>query len=84
MNKSCFIYNKHKLRIKSRIIIKNEIFFLILKTRLKRKINFSILKKSDKKVQKKFGPDRGSNSEPLAPEARIIPLDHQASGYDKI
>jgi hypothetical protein len=24
------------------------------------------------------GPDRGSNPEPRAPEARIIPLDHQA------
>jgi hypothetical protein len=27
---------------------------------------------------KKEGPDRGSNPEPRAPEARIIPLDHQA------
>ncbi len=26
----------------------------------------------------KYGPDRGSNPEPLAPKARIIPLDHQA------
>ncbi len=26
----------------------------------------------------KDGPDRGSNPEPLAPKARIIPLDHQA------
>ncbi len=28
--------------------------------------------------KEKFGPDRGSNPEPLAPKARIIPLDHQA------
>ena len=27
---------------------------------------------------KKDGPDRGLNPEPLAPKARIIPLDHQA------
>jgi hypothetical protein len=26
----------------------------------------------------KIGPDRESNPEPRAPEARIIPLDHQA------
>ena len=25
------------------------------------------------------GPDRGLNPEPLAPKARIIPLDHQAA-----
>ncbi len=29
--------------------------------------------------EKKDGPDRGSNPEPLAPKARIIPLDHQAT-----
>jgi hypothetical protein len=28
---------------------------------------------------KNFGPDRGLNPEPLAPKARIIPLDHQAT-----
>ena len=28
--------------------------------------------------KKEEGPDRGSNPEPLAPKARIIPLDHQA------
>ncbi len=28
---------------------------------------------------KKNGPDRGLNPEPLAPKARIIPLDHQAA-----
>ena len=34
-----------------------------------------------KTVKKKNedGPDRGSNPEPLAPKARIIPLDHQAT-----
>ncbi len=31
------------------------------------------------KMIKKDGPDRGSNPEPLAPKARIIPLDHQAT-----
>ena len=40
------------------------------------------MKKKIKK--KKIGPDRGSNSEPLAPEARIIPLDHQAAYSLKI
>jgi hypothetical protein len=30
------------------------------------------------KKNKRKGPDRGSNPEPLAPKARIIPLDHQA------
>ena len=30
------------------------------------------------KRQKRDGPDRGLNPEPLAPKARIIPLDHQA------
>ena len=30
------------------------------------------------KKEKKNGPDRGLNPEPLAPKARIIPLDHQA------
>ena len=35
---------------------------------------FDLIKK------KKIGPDRGLNPEPLAPKARIIPLDHQA-GY---
>ena len=30
-------------------------------------------------MKKIIGPDRGSNPEPLAPEARIIPLDHQAA-----
>ena len=30
------------------------------------------------KSKKQWGPDRGSNPEPLAPKARIIPLDHQA------
>ena len=34
----------------------------------------------EKKIQK-IGPDRGSNPEPLAPKARIIPLDHQAFDY---
>ncbi len=29
--------------------------------------------------KKRIGPDRGSNPEPLAPKARIIPLDHQAT-----
>ena len=29
-------------------------------------------------TRKKDGPDRGLNPEPLAPKARIIPLDHQA------
>jgi hypothetical protein len=32
---------------------------------------------SNKIWLKKIGADRGSNSEPLAPEARIIPLDHR-------
>ncbi len=32
-----------------------------------------------KNNQKNFGPDRGLNPEPLAPKARIIPLDHQAT-----
>ncbi len=31
-----------------------------------------------KETKKKDGPDRGLNPEPLAPKARIIPLDHQA------
>ena len=31
------------------------------------------------KTVKKMGPDRDLNPGPLAPEARIIPLDHQAS-----
>ncbi len=31
------------------------------------------------KKKKTSGPDRGSNPEPLAPKARIIPLDHQAT-----
>ena len=30
------------------------------------------------------GPDRGSNPEPLAPKARIIPLDHQALYFVKV
>ena len=32
----------------------------------------------------KEGPDRGSNPEPLAPKARIIPLDHQADTQDAL
>ena len=40
--------------------------------------------KSEKKKtisEKKSGPDRDSNPGPLAPKARIIPLDHQADKY---
>ena len=36
------------------------------------------LKKEDRR-KNEGGPDRGSNPEPLAPKARIIPLDHQAT-----
>ena len=36
------------------------------------------------KKRKKTGPDRESNPEPRAPEARIIPLDHQASVISNI
>ena len=32
-----------------------------------------------RRKKKRGGPDRGSNPEPLAPKARIIPLDHQAT-----
>ena len=38
------------------------------------------IKSSGRKRKKnEDGPDRGSNPEPLAPKARIIPLDHQAT-----
>jgi len=37
-------------------------------------------RKIDKK-KRKNGPDRGLNPEPLAPKARIIPLDHQAFSF---
>ena len=40
--------------------------------------NAQRLVKRDKKI---WGPDRGSNPEPRAPEARIIPLDHQADVF---
>ncbi|VDM75936.1 unnamed protein product [Strongylus vulgaris] len=33
------------------------------------------------KQTQKIGPNRESNPGPLAPEARIIPLDHPASGH---
>ena len=35
--------------------------------------------RNDSLKKKKWGPDRDLNPGPLAPEARIIPLDHQAT-----
>ena len=43
---------------------------------MNRDIGYDIQRSRD---TKKDGPDRGSNPEPLAPKARIIPLDHQAT-----
>jgi hypothetical protein len=41
--------------------------------------NDFIIEPMIKTIKKKDGPDRGLNPEPLAPKARIIPLDHQAA-----
>ena len=47
-------------------------------TSLENKFNVTVQNGTNEKKQKNFGPSRDLNPGPLAPEAKIIPLDHLA------